>query len=82
MKVLIKSEKKKLTIILPTALLLNRLAATVAVKIITSKQPSIDVSVEDLMKLVNTIKKYKQKHKNWEVVNICSADGEKVYISL
>lgn len=82
MKVFIKSEKKKILIILPTALFLNRLTATIATKIIKSKQPSIDISTKDFMKLIHSIKKYKQRHKRWEVVNISSVDGENIFISL
>ncbi len=82
MKVVIKSEKTKIFILLPTALFLNPLTATIATKIIKSKQPSIDISAKDIMELIDSIKKYKRKHKRWEVVNIISADGENVFISL
>jgi len=82
MKVVIKSEKTRIFILLPTALFLNRLTATIATKIIKSKQPSIDISAKDIMELINSIKKYKRKHKRWELVNISSADGENVFISL
>lgn len=82
MKVVIKSENKKVGIILPTAFILNRLTATIAIKIIKSKWPSIDISTKDSMKLINSIKKYKQNNKHWELINICSADGDLVYICL
>lgn len=80
MKVVIKSENKKFGIILPTELILNRLTATIAIKIIKSKWPSIDISTKDSMKLINSIKKYKQNNKHWELINISSADGDIVYI--
>ena len=82
MKVVIKSEKTNLFIILPTSLILNRLSATIAIKIIKSKQPSIDISGYDFKKFINSIKNYKRQHKRWEVVNISSADGEIVFVSL
>jgi hypothetical protein len=82
MKVVIKSENKKFAIILPTALILNRLTATIATKIIKSKWPSIDISTKDFMELINSIKNYKKSNKYWELLNISSADGEIVYISL
>lgn len=82
MKVVIRTEKKKFFIILPTALLLNRLAACIATKMIKKKCPSIDISAKDLMKLIDSIKKYKQNNKHWEVLNISSANGESIFISL
>ena len=82
MKVVIKSEKKKFFIILPTALILNRLTAIIATKIIKNKCPSIDISAKDFIKLIDSIKKHKQNNKHWELLNISSADGEIVFICL
>ena len=82
MKMVIKSEKKKFFIILPTVLILNRFTATIATKIIKSKWPSIDISAKNLIKLIDSIKKYKQNNKHWELLNISSADGEIVFICL
>lgn len=82
MKVFIKSEKNNISIILPTALLLNRLTAVIIFKVIKSKQPSINIGAKDFMKLMNSIKKYKQRHKSWDVVSISSTDGKNVFISL
>lgn len=82
MKILIKAEKTKFFIILPTALLLNRAAASIVAKIIKTKFPNIDIGTMDFIKLIHTIMDYKQKHGRLEIVNIRSADGEVVYISL
>ena len=82
MKVVIRTEKKKFFIILPTALLLNQLTARIATKMIKKKCPSIDISAKDLMKLIDSIKKYKQNNKHWEVLNMSSANGESIFISL
>lgn len=80
MKVVIKSEKKNFFIIIPTVLILNRLTANISAKIIKSKCPTIDINSKDLIKLINSIKKYKKKHKHWELLNIISADGEIIFI--
>ena len=82
MKVVIKSEEAKIFLILPTSLILNKLSAAIATKILKSKIPAVDLSTDELMKLINCIKRYKKNHKHWEVVNISSADGEIVFISL
>lgn len=69
-------------LILPTALFLNRLVAVIAIKTIRNQQPSIDIDIKDVMKLINTVKEYKRKHKDWEFINISSADGDIVWIRL
>lgn len=82
MKILIWSKETKFFILLPTSLLFNRLSAMIAAKVIKAKQPAIDLSVEDCMRLIAFIKEYKRRHRYWEVVNIHTADGETIYISL
>lgn len=82
MKIIIKSNEKKFFIILPTALILNRLTAIIATQVIKNKWPSIDISTKDFIKLIHSIKKYKKKNKHWEVLNISSANGEFILICL
>lgn len=82
MKIVIKSSDMKLIILLPTALVLNRLTVSIAAKIIRSREPSIPVSSNDLKRLIDEIKRYKRIHKNWEVVNIHTASGEKILVRL
>lgn len=82
MKVYIKSEGKGFFILLPTALFLNRLTAAIAVKSIKSKYPPVEISAEDFMKLTRVVKEYKRKHGRLELVNIITADGEVIYVSL
>lgn len=84
MKVVIQLEKKKFFIIMPTSLWLNRFFVRMGIKLLKQVDPTAELEVEDIMKLVNVIKKYKdtQKHKRWEVVDIHTASGERVYISL
>ncbi len=61
---------------------MNSFLATIAIKIIKSKYPSIDISTQDFKKLICATMQYKRKHGRWEAVNISTADGTVVYISL
>lgn len=82
MKIAIKTEDTNFFILFPTALVLNRLSAAVAAKIIKSRWGDIDVSAEDLAGLIDFVKYYKRTHRRWEVVNISTADGGYIYVSL
>lgn len=82
MKVFVQSEKKRILILFPTSLLLNRFTATIAIKIISSKFPMIEISADDVMKLVACIKRHKRNHKHWELVSVSTVDGDVVYVSL
>lgn len=82
MKVYINSNKKKFFIILPTALFLNRLTATIASKVLKSKYPEFFIEAKDFMKFIFAVKKYKKTHKHICLVDVSSHDGEKVYVSL
>lgn len=82
MKVVIKSEKRKVVLLWPTALLLNRLTARIVLRILKSQCPEMEVSREDMMKWMQVIKAYKRKHKRLEVVDIRTSQGEVVYVRL
>ena len=82
MKVVIKSDQKTFCILLPTALLFNRFTATIVTKVIKNKWPSIEISANDIMKLIHSSKEYAKNNKHWELVNISSADGDIVSIRL
>ena len=82
MKVVIHSEKKKLFILFPTTLLLNRFTAAIATKMIKRKWPSIDISTRDSLKLIATIKEYRKNNKHWELIHISFASGDIIYIRL
>lgn len=82
MRVIIKSDRARFAIVLPTALFLNRLSSAIATKIIKSKQPLLDISIDDFMKILKVIKTYKKKYKRMEIINIHTANGDVVYLSL
>lgn len=82
MKVYIKSEGVRFFILLPTALFLNRLTANLAAKELKRKYPSMEIVSSDFIKLFDALKQCKKKYGRMELINIVTANGETVYISL
>lgn len=82
MKVIVNSKDTNFYIILPTPLILNRLTAVIGIKLIKTLCPPNDLSMEDLIKLIRSVKKYKRKHWHWTIADIHTADGTKIHINL
>lgn len=79
MRIRITSENKKYGFIIPNSLLFSRLGAKVL-----SKSKGMgnfpDLKDKDMRILRKTVKKMKQIHKNWCLVDFESADGERVMV--
>lgn len=82
MKIYIKSEEKHFSIIFPTAMLLNRCVSAILLKSLKKKCADITLTRRDLVELIKALKHYKRKHGALELVNIKSADGETVIITV
>ena len=64
MKIWIKSDATRFFVLLPTRLFLNSFLATIAIKIIKSKYPSIDISTQDFKKLIDMLGEVFDKQKD------------------
>lgn len=82
MKVWIRSGKTRLLLLLPTGLVLNRLTAKIAVTAVRNRYPSLAFGTEDVQKLLDAIKDHKRRHPHWVLVDVTTADGERVYVHL
>lgn len=83
MKIRIRSEEQKFTIVLPTRMLFSKTILKFCLRI--GKRYSVDMPdfpPEMVDALCDEIRRIKKKHGAWELVNIQSADGESVQIIL
>ncbi len=83
MKVHIRSGERAFTITLPTRLLFSRGILKFSLKIGKRYSDAIpNIPPEAVNTLCKEIRRIKKSHSSWELVNIQSADGEKVQIIL
>ena len=83
MKINIRSEERNFTIVLPTRLLFSKTILKYGLKVgkrYSEAVPDIPPAAVDA--LCNEIRRIKKTHSAWELVNIQTADGEKVQILL
>lgn len=69
---------------IPTGLLLNRVTALVLSKVIEHLPgtESITLSKAQIYFLIKTLKKFKKSHPGWKLVEVHSAEGDVVEITL
>ena len=81
MKVLIQgSEEKNLRIVLPSVLVLNRFFAGILCKAL--EQNGVSINRNQMAVLVKEINRYRREHRGWKLVEVQSADGERVEVKL
>ena len=71
---------KRFRLWLPTGLLFNGLTARIASKVLQKK--GIDITVTQMLSLLNTIRDCKKQHPDWVLADIQSADGSILYFKL
>ncbi len=71
----------KVNLHLPTGLLLNRFTALFAPRAMKS-QDGPELTAQQAWRLMKTLKDYKAAHPEWVIVEVHSANGEHVEISL
>ena len=69
---------KQLRLWLPTGLLLNSFTAGIASKILQKK--GIDITVTQMLSLLNTLRDYKKQHPDWVLADMQCADGSILYL--
>jgi len=83
-----EQEKTKVNIVIPTAILFNRLTAYVAKKYIENHDVSYNVnfkgnmSTSDINKLFYELKKFKRRYPGLPLVEVETKDGIRVLIKL
>lgn len=82
MTISIHSEDVKLFLKFPIGLLLNRVTASITVKVLKKKDMDIGISPQDLKELAACIRSCKRQYRKMELVRVESANGDKVVIKL
>lgn len=81
MRIVVKPDDgKKLKILLPTGLILNRFTAALAPKYL--KEQNIHITKKQAVSFVKALNCYRRKHPEWVLVEVQSADGEYVKIKI
>ena len=83
MRIHIKSDRKRLNLILPNAIVLNRLTAHYVVKRIPLESETTPaLTTAQMTDFFHAIKQYKKTHPDFLLVEVRSADGDEVTIKL
>ena len=81
MKIIVKSDDhKNIKLLFPTGLLLNNITAIFVHR--AMKKKGISIRIGHLRTLMKVLKRYKRKHKNWNLVEVNSSDGNYVQIKI
>lgn len=80
MKISIKSDNLKLTLRLPTGLILNRLTAGIVCRKL--KKEGIHLTRKQTVLFIKELKKYKKKHRDWNLVEISENDTNSIVIKI
>lgn len=81
MRVFIKEDTgKKFNIRVPSGMILNSVTAGIAAK--ECQKNGMEISKNQMKVLIKTLKDYKKTHPDWKLVEVSSADGERVEIVL
>lgn len=80
MKISIKSDDLKLTLRLPTGLILNRLTAGIVCRKL--KKEGIYLTRKQTVLFIKELKKYKKKHRDWNLVEVSENDTNSIVIKI
>lgn len=80
MKISIKSDDLKLTLRLPTGLILNRLTAGIVCRKL--KKEGIHLTRKQTVLFIKELKKYKKKHRDWNLVEVSENDTNSIVIKI
>lgn len=70
----------KIHLVFPSSLLLNRVAARFASKMLAKND--IPISPEQVNCFVKELRHFKRRHKDWKIIELQSADGDMIEIQL
>ena len=84
MRIKIKAKHHNIYLVFPTKLLTGKLALTLAEKYGRryAAEAMRNIQPQALEALCAEIRRIKEKHGTWELVDIQSAEGEEIYVSL
>ncbi len=83
MRIKISDGNKKIRLIFPTSMVFNPLGFAITKKVMKTNAIDLsEISSRDVGKIYAAIKKCKRLHHGWKLVEVCSADGEAVEITL
>lgn len=78
------SDGTNINLRIPTGLLLNRITTTILFKILNTVPgvPDLPLTKEQAFLLLKALKDYKKSHPGWKLVEVHSADGDVVEITV
>ena len=82
MRIQVKDGEHHIRILLPTRLIFSRLTAWIGSVAINKYVPQRSLSGEQIDKIFAEFRRIKAKHGRWDLVDVESADGEKVKVIL
>lgn len=82
MRIQICDGERNIRILLPTCLIFSRLTAWIGSAAINKYVPQRSLSGEQIDKIFAEFRRIKTKHGRWDLVDVESADGEKVKVIL
>ena len=80
MKIFIKDDKSEMTLCFPTGLVINRLTAGIVCR--SLKKKGIHLSRKQTVLFIKELKRYKKKHRDWNLVEISENDTNSVIIKI
>ena len=80
MRISIKWDDTKLTLRLPTGLILNRLTAGIVCRKL--KKEGIHLTRKQTVLFIKELKKYKKKHRDWNLVEASENDTNSIVIKI
>ena len=83
MRIIVKSDNHTdVNLAIPTNLIFNRVSILLLQQICKKQNVELPLSKEQLIDFMKVVRKYKRHHPNWKLLEVESADGERVEISL
>ena len=84
MRILVKDDEHTIRLSLPTALIFSGLTAEIAAHSMRKhvKDPRVNLTSRQLRAIFAEIRRIKNRHGSWELVDVQSTGGEKVKIIL
>ena len=80
MKISIKSDKSKMVLRFPTGLVINRLTAGIIRR--SLKKKGIHLSRKQTVLFIKELKRYKKKHRDWNLVEISENGTNRIIIKI
>lgn len=82
MQIIIKSKELNLHLFFPTALVFNSLTLGIFLRTLKKSVPRIQMNQKVTQNFVRELKRIKKRYGRLELVNVESAEGEKVIVRL